>query len=350
MTDSSNNPIPYVHVNFSGAGLAFSSSSVVTGANGQASVIATPNSVGALTATATIDGSSDAVRNVRFVSKRSRVSPNASNSNDMVTFTLTASAAPLVVTATSESVLHNQPIPVLAYTVTGFVNGDTRSVLNGAPVENTNAVQGSVAGPYPIVISQGTHAAANYTLQFVSGTLTVLGISETLIPTLTATTATIDVFGLGFSVPSGQLTFTHTTSGKSVVAPVTLDPSNAVTSFTPQVTTSTGSNSLPVWTTLADVNGDGKLDLVTSVYETDSVQVQLGNGDGTFQPAAAILISSGFGPAENHLVSLRGNSMLDLIVGSFNTNKITVLLGNGDGTFASPAFTQQVQPSIRLLP
>ncbi len=37
-------------------------------------------------------------------------------------------------------------------------------------------------------------------------------------------------------------------------------------------------------------------------------------------------------------MSLRGNGNMDLIVGSFNTNQIAVLLGNGNGTFEPPAF------------
>ena len=104
------------------------------------------------------------------------------------------------------------------------------------------------------------------------------------------------------------------------------------------MTTSTGADTLPVWTTLGDINGDGIQDLVTSLYLTDSVSVQLGKGDGTFQTAKTILIAAGFGPSECHLVSLRGNGRLDLIVGQFNTNQIAVLLGKGDGTFENPVF------------
>jgi hypothetical protein len=117
---------------------------------------------------------------------------------------------------------------------------------------------------------------------------------------------------------------------------VTLNTATAAPSLLPQVTTSTGANSLPVWTELADVNGDGILDLITSVFGTDSINVQLGNGNGTFGTATPILISAGFGPAEVHAVSLRGDGKLDLIVGSFNVNQIAVLLGNGNGTFEAP--------------
>jgi hypothetical protein len=177
---------------------------------------------------------------------------------------------------------------------------------------------------------------ANYAGTSTTVPITIFGRSQTTIASLTATTATINVIGLGFTPPSGQLAFTDTTSGSPVAAPVTLNTATATAALLPQVTTSTGVNSLPVWTSLGDVNGDGKNDLVTSVFGTDSVNVQLGNGDGTFGAATSILIVPGFGPAESHLVSLRGNGTLDLIVASFNTNQIAVLLGNGNGTFQPP--------------
>ena len=149
------------------------------------------------------------------------------------------------------------------------------------------------------------------------------------------------MFGFGFTAPSGQLAFTDVTTSTPVTAPVTLNTSTATTALTTQVTTSTGTNTLPVWTELADVNGDGILDLITSLYQTDSVTVQLGNGDGTFGAATSYLIASGFGPAEVHAVSLgsaSSSSTVDLIVGSFNMNQIAVLVGNGNGTFQAPAF------------
>src|SRR5262249_53756537 len=51
--------------------------------------------------------------------------------------------------------------------------GDTMSVVTGAPAETTTATLDSLAGTYPIMITQGTLAAANYTFTFVNGTLTV---------------------------------------------------------------------------------------------------------------------------------------------------------------------------------
>ena len=222
-------------------------------------------------------------------------------------------------------------------TVTYAFDGGTASVVSLS--------SGTASIVIPAIIAAGSHSLAltysgdpNYGTSTNTVSFTVYGRSQTFFASLNSSSATIDVLGFGFTAPSGQLAFTDTTSGNPVSAPVTLNTATATTALAPQVTTSTGVNSLPDWTELGDLNGDGKLDLVTSLFQTDSVSVQLGNGDGTFQAATTVLISAGFGPAECHLVSLRGNGTLDLIVASFNVNQIAVLLGNGNGTFQPPAF------------
>jgi VCBS repeat protein len=254
------------------------------------------------------------------------LSGTATTGTTVQTITFPQPASPVssgdsaMLTATSSSGL------AVFYTVTG------PATISGSIVTCT--------GPGTVVVTanqdgNGTYAVATP----VSVTILVNAAkSKTTIASLTLTTATIDVFGFGSTPPSGTLAVTDTTTGNPVTAPITLNTAKATTALTSQVTTSTGGNTLPDWTTLGDINGDGKLDLVTSVYQTNSVRVQLGNGDGTFQAATTILIAAGFGPSENHLVSLRGNGTLDLIAASFNTNQIAVLLGNGDGTFQSPVF------------
>jgi len=220
--------------------------------------------------------------------------------------------------------------PSLAFSNVSTTIGELTNAL-GQASSGTMTANGIPGGPYSVQAASGSATSNNFQL-------TNLDKSTTIFASLTSTAATIDVFGFGFTAPSGQLAFTDVTTGSPVVAPVTLNTATATTALTPQTTTSTGTNTLPDWTTLADVNGDGILDLITSLYETNSVSVQLGNGDGTFRAATNILVASGFGPAEVHLASLRGNGTLDLIVGSFNLNQIAVLLGNGNGTFQSPTF------------
>jgi len=87
----------------------------------------------------------------------------------------------------------------------------------------------------------------------------------------------------------------------------------------------------------ADFNGDGKLDLVVTDGGTGSsgpekrISILLGNGDGTFAPAACYQVSSG--PLSVAIGDLNGDGKLDLAIGAFWGAALDILLGNGDGTF-----------------
>ncbi len=256
---------------------------------------------------------------------------------------LTAFANPLIATVTDAGGNLLSGVTVTFTAPTGLTSSLAFSNASTTISASTNSLGQASSGAMTANRIPGGpyNVQAGFGSTPVSFQLTNLGKSQTTFASLTTTAATIDVFGFGFTAPSGQLAFTNVTTSTPVTAPVTLNTSTATTALTPQVTTSTGANTLPVWTTLADVNGDGILDLITSLYETDSVTVQLGNGDGTFQAATTYLIESGFGPAEVHAVSLGSSgssSTVDLIVGSFNTNQIAVLVGNGNGTFGTPTF------------
>lgn len=81
---------------------------------------------------------------------------------------------------------------------------------------------------------------------------------------------------------------------------------------------------------VADVNGDGKPDLVLAA--SNGTGVLLGNGDGTFQAAVVY----GSGGSFVTVADLNGDGKLDLLVGNQRCSEpgcVGVLLGNGDGTF-----------------
>lgn len=84
---------------------------------------------------------------------------------------------------------------------------------------------------------------------------------------------------------------------------------------------------------VADFNGDGKLDLAVAKSYLGTVSILLGNGDGTFRPALQYLA------AEAGVVvagDLNGDGAPDLILASPIGGDVLVLLNNGDGTFQSP--------------
>ena len=91
----------------------------------------------------------------------------------------------------------------------------------------------------------------------------------------------------------------------------------------------------PNWAATADFNGDGKLDLavVDLAYggTIATVSVLLGNGDGTFQPAATY--DAGIQPYWVSTGDFNQDGKQDLAVANFGSNTVSILLGNGDGTF-----------------
>lgn len=94
-----------------------------------------------------------------------------------VDFTVTVAPATLTVTANNASRAFDQANPALSYSITGYVRGENSSVVSGAAALSTTALGTSPPGPYPIVPTQGTLTAANYTFAFVNGTLTIAGQS-----------------------------------------------------------------------------------------------------------------------------------------------------------------------------
>jgi hypothetical protein len=82
--------------------------------------------------------------------------------------------AVLTVTAQNATITSGAALPTFTSSISGFVNGDTSSVVSGAASVSTTASAASPEGTYPIDVSQGTLTAANYTFAFVDGTLYVV--------------------------------------------------------------------------------------------------------------------------------------------------------------------------------
>src|SRR5262249_54055292 len=84
----------------------------------------------------------------------------------------------------------------------------------------------------------------------------------------------------------------------------------------------------------ADVNGDGKLDIVAvnGTYNNGAVLgVLLGKSNGTFQPTMTSELSLRLGPKNVTVADVTRNRIPDAIVNIANT--VAILPGNGDGTF-----------------
>jgi hypothetical protein len=102
-----------------------------------------------------------------------------------------------------------------------------------------------------------------------------------------------------------------------------------------------------------DFNGDGRQDLLAvnsaeSLLQghRDPVLAVLfpGNGDGTFAAAQRFQIGVGSLPERIHAVDINGDGRLD-VAGNYPFSSL-VLLGNGDGTFQGPVFSQELRGTL----
>jgi FG-GAP-like repeat/Cep192 domain 4 len=132
--------------------------------------------------------------------------------------------------------------------------------------------------------------------------------------------------------------------------------------FKTAVTYSSGAQS-PKSVAIADVNGDGKPDLVVAnlcanpCVADGSVGVMLGNGDGTFQ-AVVTYDAGGLDTVSVTVADMNGDGKPDIVAANFCTaspcsalggaGSVSVLLGNGDGTFQAAVTYSAGGPALSV--
>jgi hypothetical protein len=89
----------------------------------------------------------------------------------------------------------------------------------------------------------------------------------------------------------------------------------------------------PFSVAIGDLNGDDHPDLAVANEWSGNVSVLLGDGDGSFQ--SAVHYGAGGGPHSVAIGDFNGDDALDLAVANEWSGNVSVLLGNGDGSFQS---------------
>lgn len=143
------------------------------------------------------------------------------------------------------------------------------------------------------------------------------------------------------------LNFGPYAAGNAQVA-VLLNNGNA--SFSAPITRTVGGNAMTL--TAYDLNGDGNVDLAVatqafSAGATSQITVLLGNGDGSFRVGATIAAAEY--PRAVVAGDFNGDGKADLVFGS-QSSSVTVLGGNGDGTFKTGVKTNTGSPAGFLVP
>jgi sugar lactone lactonase YvrE len=185
-----------------------------------------------------------------------------------------------------------------------------------------------------------------------AGALTVTGAAGALASTTSiaesgswgnyAVTATVTEFG-GTAAPTGTVSFVDSSNGNAVLDAVALGPSvTGIAWPNPQSVTLPTNNIQAV--AIGDFNGDGIPDLAVSGGGPDQpLSIFLGNADGTYTAAPTLTLSYyayGFRPIA--VADFNGDGKQDLTGLDGYSNTVTILLGNGDGTFTQTATSPTV--------
>jgi uncharacterized protein (TIGR03437 family) len=180
----------------------------------------------------------------------------------------------------------------------------------------------------PVTLSATvTPSSANGAVTFFDGA-TPLGIS-----TLSSGVATFAARGLA----AGGHSFWAYYAGNSSFAPA----KSAAVSETIRARAQAGFNWTaaiaadmnPVALATGDFNGDGRLDIAVANFAGGDVSVLLGNGDGTFQ--AAVNYTVGQNPAAIAAADFNGDGKTDLAVVNSGDDTLSILFGNGSGAFGA---------------
>ena len=307
---------------------------------------------------------------------------------DYVPGTLTINPAPLTITANDKTMTHGAAVPRFDAQASGLVNGDTSSVLSGlrcgARDANGQAVgSGTPAGSYPITCSGGS--AANYSLSYVGGTLTITKAETTTAlsaaPNATvygqpATfTAAVSVSGPGAGQPGGTVAFYD--SG-STIAGCAAQPVNPATRTATCTTAALGiaqHSITAIYSGDANVVGSSAATPLTQTVNKAAVATTLGASANPSAAGQAVTFSAtvaaaapGAGTPSGTVTFRNGATIIGTgrlstsngaTVGTFTTSGLTVgqhtisASFGGDGNFLAGSvvmLTQYVNTNLSSYP
>ncbi|MGA9670577.1 MAG: TIGR03118 family protein, partial [Terracidiphilus sp.] len=201
----------------------------------------------------------------------------------------------------------------------GIGNHSYKAVFAGTPRGSTayaastsSTVALIVTGSFPTKTSLvGSGTQGNYSL-----TATVTGL----------------VNASGVAAPSGTVSFLDTSSGNISLASAALGAGTQILSFQNSSNAAAEGANGPSMA-VGDFNSDGIPDLAVANEDDDSVTIFLGDGSGAFTPATNSPVVVGVAPASIAMADFNGDGKADLAVANLGDNTVTILLGNGDGTF-----------------
>jgi hypothetical protein len=264
----------------------------------------------------------------------------------VITFTATVAAAGIPVTHGQVAFCDAAAVSCTDIHLLGTV------ALKGAGMASFNFVPGPGTHSYKAMFVQdgyGLTSSSN------ASTLTV-GPAKSPVYSDTATitgvgggagnyslTATVVGYG-GTAPPAGAVAFLDTSFGNTSLATVQLGASKAGLGWKVSKTPVLSNPSISELE--GDFNGDGLADLAllwTGSSGPGGITILFGNGDGTFKTGPTTQASVAVQYTDLYMIAgdFNGDGKLDVVVLSYSSSDmvdyVTTFLGNGDGTFTAPA-------------
>jgi uncharacterized membrane protein len=299
------------------------------------------------TATATITGISGAIAATTTITIAIRSAPPPSATS----LAVTSNGKPLTTVSSGTSITLTASVTAGSTPWTsGQVNFCDGTTAYCDSIHNVGSAQLTNSGTAALKLAPGpgnhlyranfvgTNGIAGSTSNSVTVSATSSLASQTTITqsgtngnyTLAAT-----VSGNGPLAPAGGVSFLDTSNGNLGLGTATLSTSASTYS----ISATLNPTAVPYGDAMAtgDFNGDGKPDL--AILSSQNIGILLGNGDGTFQPAASLQASGS--PTAIILGDFNRDGNLDIAITVGSTNSVSIFLGNGDGTFANSSSNPQ---------
>ena len=255
------------------------------------------------------------------------------------------------------------PPPILLPTMKTLAHGETFSfVAVGGVPPYVFSIQGPIAARHGTVDQSGRYTAPPYDASvvlrvtdaagaFAEAQVTTRGVGDAGVSSDAGFAIDAGFFsdagfasdaglfapaaGIGINLPREVITGDWNGDGQADVAvqndnALTIMVRSGNTFILRQTVTQFGAHPIA-----ADWNRDGKLDIAAGdIAGANVVQVLLGVGDGTFQPATARSVGSAF--TDSTTADFNRDGLLDLGLSFAFPGGLSILLGQGDGTFQPP--------------
>ena len=223
-------------------------------------------------------------------------------------FALTVAKAPLTITANDATKNVGEENPAFTASYEGFVKDDDATVLTALPTFTTQADKNSPVGTYDIVVSGAE--AANYEMNYVNGTLTV-----------------VDEWSMNNTL---SLTDVQVLCGRQIILPVNMSNTESIKGVQFDLT-------LPNGVTVAtDAYDELAVSLTSRAHSSHSVSArQLSNGD--YRIVVTSMGAKTFSDTEGNIMNITLNVAENVEMGDYVIKVSSIALNTADNVTISPA-------------